>query len=164
MKVFGIVGLKNSGKTYFARKIISKLVSLNLKVASIKHAHHNFEIDKPNTDSYMHRQAGSEQVIVSSNKKWVKITELKDLKEKNLFELINELNKPDVIIVEGYKNEKHPKIEIIKDPSNISSYLFHQIDNVIALISDIEITSFNKKQFNKNQIDEIVNYILNYNK
>lgn len=164
MKVFGIVGLKNSGKTYFVKKIISKLISLNLRIASIKHAHHDFEIDQPNTDSYMHRQAGSEQVIISSSKRWAKIIELKNVKEKNLTELINELDKPDIVIVEGYKNESHLKIEIIKDPSNSSSYLFKNIKNVIALISDIKIDSFNKKQFNKNQVDEIVNYILNYQK
>ena len=162
MKVFGIVGLKNSGKTYLVKKIISKLVSLSLRIASIKHAHHDFEIDQPNTDSYMHRQAGSEQVIISSSKRWAKIIELKNVKEKNLTELINELDKPDIVIVEGYKNESHPKIEIIKDPFNSSTYLFKNIKNVIALISDIKINSFNKKQFKKNQVDEIVNYILNY--
>ena len=164
MKIFGIVGLKNSGKTYLVKKIISKLVSLNLRIASIKHAHHDFEIDQPNTDSYMHRQAGSEQVIISSSKRWAKIIELKNAKEKNLIELINELDKPDIVIVEGYKNENHLKIEIIKDPSNSSSYLFKNIKNVIALVTDIKIDSFNNKQFNKNQVDEIVKYILNYKK
>jgi len=164
MKVFGIIGLKNSGKTYFVKKIISKLVSLNFRIASIKHAHDDFKIDQPNTDSYKHRQAGSEQVIISSSKRWAKIIELKNAKEKNLTELINELDKPDIVIVEGYKNENHLKIEIIKNPSNSSSFLFNNIKNVIALISDIKIDSFDNKQFKKNQVDEIVNYILNYQK
>ena len=70
MKIFGIVGWKNTGKTYFAQQIISNLLSLNFRVASIKHAHHDFEIDQPNTDSYLLRQAGSEQVIISSTKFW----------------------------------------------------------------------------------------------
>ena len=164
MKVFGIIGLKNSGKTYFVKKIISKLVSLNFRIASIKHAHDDFKIDQPNTDSYKHRQAGSEQVIISSSKRWAKIIELKNAKEKNLTELIYELDKPDIVIVEGYKNENHLKIEIIKNPSNSSSFLFKNIKNVIALISDIKIDSFDNKQFKKNQVDEIVNYILNYKK
>ena len=164
MKVFGIIGLKNSGKTYFVKKIISKLVSLNFRIASIKHAHDDFKIDQPNTDSYKHRQAGSEQIIISSSKRWAKIIELKNAKEKNLTELINELDKPDIVIVEGYKNENHLKIEIIKNPFNSSSFLFNNIKNVIALISDIKIDSFDNKQFKKNQVDEIVNYILNYKK
>ena len=107
MKIFGIVGLKNSGKTYLLKQIISKLVSLKFRVASIKHAHHDFDIDKPNTDSYIHRQAGSKQVIISSSKRWAKIVELDDLKEKNLNELIAELNDPEIVLVEGFKNENH---------------------------------------------------------
>lgn len=162
MKVIGIIGLKNSGKTYFAQKIISKLSLLNLRVASIKHAHHGFEIDQPNTDSFLHRKAGSQQIIISSSKRWAKITELKGVKEKNLNELIKDLDKPDIVIVEGYKNENHPKIELIKDPTDNSSHLFSNLKNIIAIISDIELRSFHKKQFKKNQIDEIVSFILNY--
>ena len=162
MKVIGLIGLKNSGKTYFAKKIISKLKLLNLKVASIKHAHHHFDIDHLNTDIYIHREAGSDQVIISSSKRWAKIVELNSLKEKKLNELIDELDKPDIVIVEGYKNEDHPKIEIIKESLNISSYLFNDIKNVIAVISNIKINSFDKKQFKKNDIDEIVNFILSY--
>jgi len=164
MKIFGIVGLKNSGKTYFIKKIISKLSLFNLKIASIKHAHHNFDIDKPNTDSYLHRKAGSEQVIISSSKRWAKIIELNKSSEKSLNELINELDNPDIVIVEGFKNESHPKIEIIKDSTNSANYLFANLKNVIAVISDIKIDSFNKKQFKKSQIDEIVNFILHYQK
>ncbi len=76
MKVFGIIGWKNSGKTFFAQQIIAKLTLLNLKVASIKHAHHNFNIDEPHTDSFLHRKAGSQQVIISSSKRWAKISEI----------------------------------------------------------------------------------------
>ena len=76
MKIFGIVGWKNSGKTFFAQQIIQQLSSQNLRVASIKHAHHDFNIDYPNTDSYLLRKAGSQQVIVSSAKRWVKIYKL----------------------------------------------------------------------------------------
>ena len=83
MLVCGIIGWKNSGKTYFAQKLITFFNSKNLKVASIKHAHHEFNIDKPGTDSYLHRQSGSQEVIVSSSKRWVKINELGNRQEKN---------------------------------------------------------------------------------
>ena len=159
MKVFGIVGLKNSGKTYLIKKIINQLKSMNLRVASIKHAHHNFEIDKPNTDSYDHRLAGSEQVIISSPKRWAKITELNFSKEKNLNELLSELHSPDIVIVEGYKKENHPKIEIIKDCSNSSTFLFKNINNVIAIVTDVKINSFGHKQFSRNQFKEITKFI-----
>lgn len=164
MKIFGIIGWKNSGKTYFAQKIIVKLCLLNLRVASIKHAHHNFDIDQPATDSFLHRSAGSEQIIISSSKRWVKISELKNSQEKKLNDLINELENIDIVIVEGYKNEDHPKIEIIKNSLDSSTFMFKKLKNITALITDIKISSFNKKQFKKNQIDEIVNHILLYKK
>ena len=164
MKVFGIVGWKNSGKTYFAQQIISILSSLNHRVASIKHAHHDFNIDYPGTDSYLFRKAGSQQVIISSTKRWAKINELKNAPEKKLNELINELENPEVVIVEGFKNENHPKIEIIKDSNDRSSFMFNNLNNIVALISDIHIDSFTLDQFKKNQIKQIVEFILSYEK
>ena len=86
MKVCGIVGWKNSGKTFFAQKLIEYFANQKLNVASNKHAHHDFDIDKPGTDSFLHRQAGSQQIIVSSSKRWAKISELNKSKEKTLYE------------------------------------------------------------------------------
>ena len=105
MKIVGIIGWKNVGKTYFAKNIIKNLRNRGCSVASVKHAHHEFDIDHQNTDSYAHREAGSSQVIVSSSKRWVKITELENNQEKNLNELINQLSETDIVIVEGFKNE-----------------------------------------------------------
>ena len=162
MKIVGIVGWKNSGKTYIAQKIISNLNSRNVKVASVKHAHHNFDIDHPETDSYLHRKSGSQEVIISSSKRWAKISELQNKQEKKLNDLIKELEKPDIVIVEGYKYENHPKIEIIRDFEDKSKFLFKKIKNVIAIISDTKISNFDNIQFKKNQINEIVDFILNY--
>ena len=161
MKIFGIVGWKNSGKTNLVQKIISKLASHNYKVASIKHAHHNFEIDKPNTDSFLHRQAGSKQVIISSSKKWAKIIELNGSAEKKLDDLIKEFNNPDIVIVEGFKNEMHPKIEIVNDSEDSSKFLFTKLKNVVALVSDKKIES-KIIQFKKDEIDNILKFILEF--
>ena len=103
MKVIGIIGWKNSGKTFFAQRIIKKLTQKGINVASIKRAHHDFDIDTPNTDSYLLRKAGSKQVIVSSSKRWAKITELDNKKERRLEELLKELDNTDIVIVEGFK-------------------------------------------------------------
>ena len=157
MKIVGIVGWKNSGKTYFVSKIINKLQIKNYRVASIKHAHHEFDIDHKDTDSYIHRKAGSTQVIVSSSKRWVKITELNNSKEQTLNYLLNQLSDTDIVIVEGFKNDNHPKIEIIKKCNN--DYLFNKISNIKAVISDEKINT-DLKQFKKNEIDNIVNFIL----
>jgi len=157
MKVVGIIGWKNSGKTFLAQTIIKKLNEKGFNVSSIKRAHHDFEIDKPDTDSYLHRKSGSKQVIVSSAKRWAKITELDGAKEKKLSELINELKKPDIVIVEGFKQESHPKIEIIN--SSKGKYLFKELKNVVAIISE-EKLSISIPQFKKNEIDLIVEFIL----
>ena len=111
MKIVGIVGWKDSGKTTIATKIINKLSSKNFRVASIKHAHHEFDIDHENTDSFKHRLAGSSQVIVSSSKRWVKISELNNSKEKTLDELINQLSEIDIVIVEGFKMKITQKLK-----------------------------------------------------
>ena len=158
MKIIGVIGWKNSGKTYYVQEIIKKLRKKGYSVASIKHAHHEFDVDQPKTDSFLHRKAGSQQVIISSSKRWVKITELENSSEKNLTELLQQLSTTDIVIVEGFKNDNHPKIEIIKEKSK--NYLFNQISNVVALISDIKVDS-NIRQFKKNEIDLIVNFILN---
>ena len=158
MKIIGVIGWKNSGKTYYVQEIIKKLRKKGYSVASIKHAHHEFDVDQPKTDSFLHRKAGSQQVIISSSKRWVKITELENSSEKNLTELLQQLSTTDIVIVEGFKNDNHPKIEIIKEKSK--NYLFNQISNVVALISDIEVNS-NIRKFKKNEIELIVNFILN---
>ena len=157
MKIIGIVGWKNSGKTLFASKIISKLKIKNYRVASIKHAHHEFDIDHKGTDSYFHREAGSSQVLVSSSKRWVKITELNNSKEQTLNDLLNQLSETDIVIVEGFKNDNHPKIEIIKKGND--DYLFNKISNIKAVISEEKINT-DLKQFKKDEIDNIVNFIL----
>ena len=158
MLICGIVGWKNSGKTYFAQKLINFFNSKNFKVASIKHAHHEFDIDQPGTDSYLHREAGSQEILVSSSNRWVKIVELRDSKERKLSNLLNELDSPDIVIVEGFKNESHPKIEIIKDDSN--DYLFTKLDNVIGIVSNKKIDTAIPR-FNISNIDDIAEHILN---
>tara|TARA_E500000178_G_scaffold286169_1_gene287865 strand:- start:881 stop:1363 length:483 start_codon:yes stop_codon:yes gene_type:complete len=157
MKIVGIVGWKNSGKTTIAAKIINKLRSRNFGVASIKHAHHEFDVDYENTDSFKHRVAGSSQVIVSSSKRWVKISELNDTKEKTLNELISQLSETDIVIVEGFKNEDHPKIEIINNAND--NYLFKKVKNIKAIITNYKLQT-NMKIFKNDEIDNIVNFIL----
>ena len=104
-KIIGITGWKDVGKTYYASLIIKSLVKKGYKVGSIKHAHHDFDIDKPGTDSFKHREAGSSEVIISSSKRWAKITENNNKNEKSLDELIQELQHVDIVIVgEDLKN------------------------------------------------------------
>ena len=161
MLICGIVGWKNSGKTYFAQKLINYFNSKNLKVASIKHAHHEFDIDQPGTDSYLHREAGSQEILVSSSKRWVKIVELRGAEERKLSDLLNELDSPDIVIIEGFKNESHPKLEIIKEDTK--DYLFTKLNTITGIVSDRKIDTL-IPQFKREDIDSIAERILNQHK
>ena len=155
-KIIGITGWKDVGKTYYASLIIKSLVKKGYQVGSIKHAHHDFDIDKPDTDSFKHREAGSNQVIISSSKRWAKITENNNENEKNLDELIQELHNVDIIVVEGFKEDNHPKIEILsKDLKNRNK----EINNVIAIVSD-DLKDTSIPVFKKNDIENLVEFII----
>ena len=155
-KVIGIVGLKDVGKTFFVTEIIKVLVKKGYKVGTIKHAHHDFDIDKPGTDSFKHRKSGSTEVIISSSKRWAKITENKNKKEKNLNELLKEFNDIDIVIVEGFKKENHPKIEIISQDLKVIN---NQIKNVVAIVAD-DIIDSNIPVFKKNDIESLAQFII----
>ena len=155
-KVIGIVGWKDVGKTFVVTEIIKLLVQKGYKVGSIKHAHHNFDIDHQGTDSFKHRKSGSSEVIISSSKRWAKIVENNKKKEKNLNELLKEFNDIDIAIIEGFKKENHPKIEIISQNSKIQN---NEINNVVAIVSDNIIDS-NIPVFKKNDIERLTQFII----
>tara|TARA_Y100000768_G_scaffold196079_1_gene147335 strand:- start:148 stop:633 length:486 start_codon:yes stop_codon:yes gene_type:complete len=155
-KIIGITGWKDVGKTYYASLIIKLLVKKGYQVGSIKHAHHDFDIDKPGTDSFKHREAGSNQVIISSSKRWAKITENNNENEKNLDELILELHNVDIIVVEGFKEDNHPKIEILsKDLKNRNK----ETNNVIAIVSN-DLKDTITPVFKENDIENLVEFII----
>ena len=147
-KVVGIVGWKDVGKTFFVTEIINLLVKKGYKVGTIKHAHHDFDIDKPGTDSFKHRQSGASEVIISSSKRWAKIIENNNKTEKKLNELLREFIDVDLVIVEGFKNENHPKIEIIVQNSKIVN---NEIKNVVAIVADHK-TKSNIPLFMRNDV------------
>ena len=153
-KIIGITGLKDVGKTYYASLIIKLLVKSGYKIGSIKHAHHDFDIDKPGTDSFKHREAGSNQVIISSSRRWAKIIENNDKNEKNLEELIKEFHNVDIVVVEGFKKENHPKIEILRNDLKNK-----EINNVIAIVSD-ELKDKSTPVFKKNDTENLVEFII----
>ena len=155
-KVIGISGLKSAGKTFYVSLIIKLLVKKGYKVGSIKHAHHDFDIDKPGTDSFKHRDAGSSQVIISSSRRWAKITENNEENEKSLDELIQEFHNVDIIVVEGFKKERHPKIVIFS--KNIKNK-YNTINNVIAFVSD-DLIDTDTLVFQKNDIENLVEFII----
>lgn len=111
MRVYGVTGWKNTGKTTLTERLVAELVGQGLRVSTVKHAHHATDIDHPGRDSHRHRMAGAAQVIVASPVRWALMTELRDAPEPPLSELLAHLAPCDLVLVEGYKTAPHPKIE-----------------------------------------------------
>ena len=111
MRVYGVTGWKNTGKTTLTERLVAELVAQGLRVSTVKHAHHATEIDHPGRDSYRHREAGAAQVIVASPVRWALLTELRGASEPPLADLLTHLDPCDLVLIEGYKSAPHPKIE-----------------------------------------------------
>lgn len=111
MKVWGVVGWKNSGKTGLMERLVSEFVARGHSVSTLKHAHHTFDVDHPGKDSHRHRVAGASEVLLASRNRWALMHELRDEDEPTLDELLGRLSPVDLVLVEGYKRDRHPKIE-----------------------------------------------------
>jgi len=114
MRIIGIAGWSGSGKTTLLTRVIPRLVTDGLKVSTLKHAHHAFDIDHEGKDSWRHRQAGAHEVMVASSRRWALMHELRDAPEPSLDELAARLSPVDLLLVEGWKRHPHPKIEVYR--------------------------------------------------
>ena len=112
MRIFGIAGFKNAGKTTLVVALIHELTGRGFRIATVKHAHHAFDIDHPGKDSHQHREAGAEEVIVSSARRWAHIKELNENPEPELQQLLAHIGDVDLVLVEGYKHGDHPRLEV----------------------------------------------------
>lgn len=111
MNIYGVTGWKNAGKTGLMERLVSEITGRGMRVSTVKHAHHDTDIDHPGRDSFRHRTAGAQQVLLASPKRWALMHELRDAPEPPLADLLAQLAPVDVILIEGYKREPHPKIE-----------------------------------------------------
>ena len=134
-RVLGIAGWSGSGKTTLIIKLIPLLAQRGLRVATLKHAHHAFDVDVPGKDSYEHRKAGACEVIVSSARRWVQMHEVGDGTEATLPELLLRLSPCDLVLVEGFKSERHPKLEVFRS-AVAKSPLHPQDPRIVAIASD----------------------------
>jgi len=135
MRIFGLAGWSGSGKTTLLAAIIPELAARGLSVSTIKHAHHDFDIDRPGKDSWRHRQAGASEVMVASARRWALMHELRGAAEPSLDELVARLSPVDVVIVEGYKRHPHPKLEVHR-PSLGKPLLYPDDPYIVAIASD----------------------------
>jgi molybdopterin-guanine dinucleotide biosynthesis protein MobB len=111
MKLYGVTGWKNNGKTGLMERLVAHFTAAGLRVSTVKHAHHAFDVDQPGRDSYRHREAGAAQVLLTSARRWALMSELRDAEEPPLEEMLARLDPCDLVLVEGFKRAPHPKIE-----------------------------------------------------
>lgn len=111
MNVYGVVGWKNAGKTTLMERLVADITARGFTVSTIKHAHHAFDVDSPGKDSFRHRTAGASEVLVSSGARWALMAELRSADEPPLADLLAKLSPVDLVLIEGYKRDRHPKVE-----------------------------------------------------
>lgn len=166
IKVFGVTGWKNSGKTTLVVKLVEFFVNQGLRVGTIKRAHCGFDIDQPGTDSYKHREAGAQEVMIASEKRWAKMHELKDEGEQPLSELLKQFGELDLVIVEGYKADNHPKIQAVRPSISLKPMNNDKANNIVALAAEAPVNAedlnVDGPVLDLNDVDAIAAYIRDY--
>ena len=159
MEVFGIAGWSGSGKTTLVVALLPELIRRGLTVSTVKHAHHNFDIDRPGKDSFEHRRAGACEVMVSSANRWALMHELRTGKDVALSDLMMHMSPVDLLLVEGFKLEPHPKLEIHR-PSLGKTLLQTEDKNIIAVASDELLSGLNVPLLQLSNTSAIADFIV----
>lgn len=135
-RVFGVTGWKNSGKTGLTVRLVEELTRRGWRISTIKHAHHDFDIDREQTDSWRHRQAGAGEVAIVSGRRWALMHELRDETEPPLEAILSRIAPCDLVLIEGYKRESHPKIEARRVESRNRAALAPDDPAIVAIAAD----------------------------
>lgn len=158
MKLYGITGWKNSGKTGLMERLVAEITGRGFTVSTLKHAHHAFDVDKPGKDSYRHRAAGAREVLLASGRRWALMHELDGSDEPPLERLLKKLSPVDLVLIEGYKSEGHPKIEAHRSATG-KALLAPNDPSIRAVASDSD-PILDRPLFNLNDTTGIADFIL----
>ena len=159
MKLFGIVGWSGSGKTTLVTSLLPRLAERGLRVSTIKHAHHGFDVDQPGKDSYEHRKAGASEVLVSSSRRWVLMHENRGEPEPSLTDLVSRLSPADLVLVEGFKREAIDKLEVHR--RNLGKPMLQPEDpRVVAVASDAPLADMPVPVLRLDAVEDIATFIV----
>lgn len=158
--VFGVTGWKNSGKTTLVERLVRELTGRGYRVSTVKHAHHAFDIDHEGTDSYRHREAGATEVALVSGKRWALMHELRDEEEPSFDDVLARLAPCDIVIIEGYKREGHPKIEVRRKEGRKGQALAPDDPAIRAIAADHETDSGGLPLFGLDDVAAVADFIL----
>jgi molybdopterin-guanine dinucleotide biosynthesis protein B len=161
MRIIGLAGWSGAGKTTLVAKLIPSITARGLTVSTLKHAHHAFDVDQPGKDSYMHRMAGATEVLVSSQNRFALMRELRGAPELALPELLAKLTPVDLVIIEGYKRDPHPKLEVHR--ASVGKPLIHPDDpHVVAIASDVALPQARVPRVSLDDTDAIIDILLKH--
>lgn len=159
MRVFGVVGWKNAGKTGLMERLITEITSRGFSVSTVKHAHHSFDVDHPGKDSHRHRLAGAGEVLLSSRKRWALMHENRGVDEPSLANLLAKIVLVDLVLIEGYKRDDHPKVEAHR--AETGNPLIAVDDPTIkAVASDTSIEGLDLPVFDLDDTKSVADFIL----
>jgi len=160
MNVFGVTGWKNAGKTGLMERLVAEINGRGHSVSTLKHAHHTFDVDYPGKDSHRHRLAGASQVLLASTERWALMNEHRGAEEPSLSELLAKLEPVDVVLIEGWKRDSHPKVEAWRAETG-NPLIAPNDPTILAVASD---TSFeiDRPMFDLDDTAAIANFILDY--
>jgi len=161
MRIIGLAGWSGAGKTTLLTKLIPRLVARGLKVSTVKHAHHSFDVDQPGKDSHSHRLAGATEVMVGSASRWALVHELRGEPEAPLAALLARLSPVDMVIVEGFKRERHPKLEVHR--AEVGKPLLQPDDpHIVAVASDAALPAVPVPVVRLDDMEAIVDIVLKH--
>lgn len=158
MKLYGVVGWKNAGKTGLMERLVTEITARGVSVSTIKHAHHAFDVDHPGKDSFRHRAAGAQEVLLASRARVALMQELRGAQEPDLAELLARLSPVDLVLIEGYKRDAHPKIEAHRAETG-NPLIAPGDPSVRAVASDVPL-DLDRPVFDLNDTVSIADFIL----
>ncbi len=158
MKVYGVVGWKNAGKTGLMERLVTEIAGRGVSVSTIKHAHHSFDVDHPGKDSHRHRVAGAKEVLLASRNRFALMHELREEDEPTLEHLLTKLAPVDLVLIEGYKRDAHPKVEAHR--AETGNPLIAPDDPTIRAVASDTPMDLDRPVFDLNDTGAIADFIL----
>lgn len=159
MRIIGLAGWSGSGKTTLLTKVLPRLIARGKRVSTLKHAHHAFDVDRPGKDSFEHRSAGATEVLVVSANRWALMHELRGQPEPDLHQLLRKLSEVDLVLIEGFKRQKFPKLEIHR-VENGKPLLHPEDDWIVAVASDSALPQATVPVIDLNDIEKIADLLI----
>jgi molybdopterin-guanine dinucleotide biosynthesis protein MobB len=159
MKVFGVVGWKNNGKTTLVERLVANLTAAGYRISTVKHAHHEVDLDQPGKDTWRHREAGAREVVLATARRWAVIHELRGEAEPALDELLARMTPVDLVVVEGFKRSPHPKLEVHRRERG-TPLLARDDSSVVAVASDEPLPGLHVPQFGLDDVAGVARFVL----